>query len=152
MSQQRIQMISDHGCTVLCCTPTYALHLGAVAEKYDIDLTKTAVRRIIVAGEPGGSTPSVRNRLEALWGAKVVDHTGASEVGAWGFGNPAGTGIHVIEDEFIAELLRFDAEHPQGIEVEDGEQAETGADKPWEVRRACGSLSDRRYRPRISES
>ena len=29
-SQQRIQMIFDHRCTVLCCTPTYALHLGAV--------------------------------------------------------------------------------------------------------------------------
>lgn len=123
-SQQRIQMIFDHHCTVLCCTPTYALHLGAVAEKHGVDLTKTAVRRIIVAGEPGGSTPGVRRRLEALWAAKVVDHTGASEIGAWGFGNSAGTGIHVIEDEFIAELLRFDAEHPQGIEVQDGEQAE----------------------------
>ena len=123
-SQQRIQMIFDHRCTLLCCTPTYALHLGAVAEKHDIDLTKTAIRRIIVAGEPGGSTPSVRNRLETLWDARVIDHTGASEVGAWGFGNSAGTGIHVIEDEFIAELLCFDVEHPQGMEVEDGEQAE----------------------------
>ncbi|HBV61673.1 MAG TPA: CoF synthetase [Rhodopirellula sp.] len=123
-SQQRIQAIFDHRCTILCCTPTYALHLGAVADKHDIDLTKTAIRRIIVAGEPGGSTPSVRNRLEMLWGAKVIDHTGASEVGAWGFGNSAGTGIHVIEDEFIAELLRFDIDHPEGIGVEDGEQAE----------------------------
>jgi phenylacetate-CoA ligase len=123
-SQQRIQMIIDHRCTLLCCTPTYALHLGAVAEKHGVDLTKTAIRRIIVAGEPGGSTPTVRNRLEALWGAKVVDHTGASEVGAWGFGNLAGTGIHVIEDEFIAELLCFDVEHPQGVEAGDGEQAE----------------------------
>ncbi|MAI72863.1 MAG: CoF synthetase [Rhodopirellula sp.] len=123
-SQQRIQMIFDHRCSLLCCTPTYALHLGAVADKHDIDLTKTAIRRIIVAGEPGGSTPSVRNRLETLWGAKVIDHTGASEVGAWGFGNSAGTGIHVIEDEFIAELLRFDIDHPAGIGVEDGEQAE----------------------------
>ncbi len=123
-SQQRIQMIRDHECTVLCCTPTYALHLGAVAQKHGIDLTQTSVRRIIVAGEPGGSTPSVRTRLESLWGAKVVDHAGASEVGAWGFGNPTGTGIHVIENEFIAELLRFDVEHPQGVEVDDGEQAE----------------------------
>lgn len=123
-SQQRIQMICDHRCTVLCCTPTYALHLGAVAQKLGIDLTETAIRRIIVAGEPGGSTPSVRHRLETIWGGSVVDHTGASEVGAWGFGNPAGTGVHVIEEEFVAELLRFDAEHPQGIEVDDGEQAE----------------------------
>ena len=123
-SQQRIQMIFDHRCTVLCCTPTYALHLGAVADKHGVDLAKSDIHRIIVAGEPGGSTSTVRARLEAIWGASVVDHTGASEIGAWGFGNKAGTGIHVIENEFIAELLRFDAENPNGVEVEDGEQAE----------------------------
>ena len=54
----------------------------------------------------------------------MVDHTGASEIGAWGFGNPTGTGIHVIENEFIAELRRFDVESPEGVEVDDGEQAE----------------------------
>ena len=123
-SQRRIQMIRDHGCTVLCCTPTYALHLGAVAQELDIDLSETSVRRIIVAGEPGGSIPSVRQRLETLWDAKVVDHTGASEVGAWGFGNATGTGIHVIETEFIAELLRFDPQYPQGIKAGEGEEAE----------------------------
>ncbi len=123
-SQKRIQMICDHRCTVLCCTPTYALHLAAVAQKMGVDLSKTSVRRIIVAGEPGGSTPSVRQRLETVWDAKVVDHTGASEVGAWGFGNPAGTGIHVIETEFIAELLRFEPQYPQGIKAGEGEEAE----------------------------
>jgi phenylacetate-CoA ligase len=123
-SQKRIQMIRDHRCTVLCCTPTYALHLGAVAQELGIDLSETKVRRIIVAGEPGGSIPSVRQRLETLWDAKVVDHTGASEVGAWGFGNETGTGIHVIETEFIAELLRFDTQYPEGIKAGEGEEAE----------------------------
>ena len=123
-SQQRIQMILDHRCTVLCCTPTYALHLGAVAEKQGVDLTKSEIRRIIVAGEPGGSVPAIRNRLEAIWGASVVDHTGASEIGAWGFGNQLGTGIHVIESEFIAELLRFDDGSQEGTPVSDGEHAE----------------------------
>lgn len=123
-SETRLRMIRDYGCTVVCCTPTYALHLGAVAERSEIDLAGSSVRRLIVAGEPGGSTPSVRARIESLWGATVVDHTGASEVGAWGFGSADGTGIHVIETEFIAELLRFDDANPLGIEVEDGEEAE----------------------------
>ncbi len=80
--------------------------------------------RIIVAGEPGGSVPIVRQRIEQAWGATVIDHTGASELGAWGFGSPDGRGIHVIESEFIAELLRFDAQHPDGVAVADGEEAE----------------------------
>ena len=42
----------------------------------------------------------------------------ASEVGAWGVGSPDGQGLHVVESEFIAELLRFDSDHPQGIAVE----------------------------------
>ena len=54
----------------------------------------------------------------------MIDHTGASELGAWGFGSPDGRGIHVIESEFIAELLRFDDQHPGGTAAADGEEAE----------------------------
>jgi len=44
--------------------------------------------------------------LEAAWGAKCFDHAGASEVGAHSFEcelQPGG--IHVIESEFIAEVI-----------------------------------------------
>jgi phenylacetate-CoA ligase len=54
----------------------------------------------------------------------VIDHTGASELGAWGFGSSDGTGIHVIETEFIAERLKFDSDHPEGMAAADGEEAE----------------------------
>ncbi len=123
-SEARLKMICDHQCSVVCCTPTYALHLAAVAQQQDIDLRSTAVRRIIVAGEPGGSVPSTRSRIEQAWDARVVDHSGASEIGAWGFGSADGKGLHVIETEFIAELLHFDDEHPGGAPVPDGEPAE----------------------------
>ncbi len=113
-SENRIRMIQDYGCTIVCCTPTYALHLAAVAENVGISLVDSSVTRVIVAGEPGGSVASIRQRIEQAWGARVVDHTGASEVGAWGFGSADGRGIHVIETEFIAELLRFDDQHPDG--------------------------------------
>ncbi len=123
-SEARLKMICDHNCTIVCCTPTYALHLASVAAEHGIDLRSTAVRRIIVAGEPGGSVPAIRDRIEAAWGARVVDHSGASEVGAWGFGSSDGNGLHVIEAEFIAERLHFDDEHPHGRAVADGEPAE----------------------------
>ncbi|WP_146399062.1 AMP-binding protein [Planctomycetes bacterium CA13] len=123
-SEARLKMIDDYRCTVLCCTPTYALHLVAVAKEQNMDLIKNHVSRIIVAGEPGGSIQSVRRRIEQAWGAKVVDHSGASELGAWGFGSADGRGLHVIESEFIAEILRVDDENPHGVAVNDGELGE----------------------------
>ncbi len=123
-SEQRLRMIHDHRCTVVCCTPTYALHLVTVARRADIALSKNKVSKIIVAGEPGGSIPAVRKRIEQAWNATVIDHAGASELGAWGFGSPDGKGLHVIETEFIAELLRFDQDHPNGVPAADGEEAE----------------------------
>ncbi len=123
-SEARLQMMIDNHCTIVCCTPTYALHLVAVAEKKGVDLPGSAVTRIIVAGEPGGSIPIVRQRIEEGWGAKVVDHSGASELGAWGFGSEDGCGMHVIESEFIAELLHFDERSPLGRQAAEGERSE----------------------------
>ena len=104
----RINLIQQRKCTVVCCTPTYALHLASVARQHDIDLRETSVSRIIVAGEPGGSVPSVRGAIESQWDARVIDHAGASELGAWGFASENDQGLHVTESEFIAEFLIFD--------------------------------------------
>lgn len=123
-SEARLQLIDDHRATVVCCTPTYALHLASVAEDRGIDLASNSVTRIIVAGEPGGSVGAVRSRIESAWGATVIDHSGASEVGAWGVGSVDGRGLHVVESEFIAELLKFDDDHPNGVVANDGEEAE----------------------------
>jgi phenylacetate-CoA ligase len=43
--------------------------------------------------------------LEAGWGARIIDHAGATEVGPWGVGRSELAGLHVIESEFIAEFL-----------------------------------------------
>ncbi|KAA5540994.1 phenylacetate--CoA ligase [Roseiconus nitratireducens] len=123
-SEARLQMIADQHCTALCCTPTYALHLIAVASELGLDLRATAVTRLIVAGEPGGSVPEIRQRIEDGWDARVIDHSGASELGAWGFGSADRRGLHVIETEFIAERLRFDDDTPNGVPAADGEEAE----------------------------
>lgn len=103
----RLRLMIDQGCTVLCCTPTYALHLASVAKNHGLDLKTGCVSRIIVAGEPGGSVPSVRQAIESQWGARVIDHAGASELGAWGFASEDDSGLHVIESEFIVETLVF---------------------------------------------
>lgn len=106
-SAARLRAILDLRATVLCCTPTYALHLAETAAREDLDLRRGAVRRLLVAGEPGGSVPATRARLEAAWpGARVADHHGMTEVGPVTYECPAQPGVlHVMEHAFLAEVL-----------------------------------------------
>ena len=103
-SRARLDLIERTRPTVLLCTPTYALHLVEVAAECGFDLASSSVTRIIVAGEPGGSILAVRERIEAAWQARVIDHAGASEVGPWGYADAERRGVHVLESEFIAEF------------------------------------------------
>ncbi len=106
-SAARLRSILDHGVTILCCTPTYALRLAEVALDEKIELTAGQVKTIIVAGEPGGSVPAIRARLEQLWpGARVFDHHGMTEVGPVTYECPARPGVlHVIESAYLAEVI-----------------------------------------------
>lgn len=109
-SLTRLKVLTSQRATLLCCTPTYALYLAGLAAQHGIDLAASDVSRIIVAGEPGGSIPATRRQIEQAWGARLIDHSGATEVGAWGVGSRDGSGLHVIESQFIAERLVFDGE------------------------------------------
>lgn len=106
-SSQRLSVILDTAATVLCCTPTYAIHLAQVAAEEGIDLRASKVRRIIVAGEPGGSIPAARAQMERMWpGSLVVDHHGMTEMGPVSYGCPVTPNLlHVIESEFVAEVI-----------------------------------------------
>ena len=104
-TEMRLQTLYDLEATVVCCTPTYAWRMVEVAQATGINLPDTAVRALIVAGEPGGSIPAIRQPLEAAWNAHVIDHAGATEVGPWGYADSTRRGLHVVETEFIAEFL-----------------------------------------------
>jgi len=121
-SAARLGAILDHAATVLCCTPTYALRLAEVAAEERVDLAASRVRRIIVAGEAGGSIPAVRARIEAAWPrARVVDHHGMTETGPVTYGCPARPDVlHVIESGFIAEVIDPDS----GVAVPPGGRGE----------------------------
>ena len=110
-SAARLQTMLDTSATVLCCTPTYALRLAEVAAEQGIDLGASKIRRIIVAGEPGGSVPRVFARIESLWpGARVVDHHGMTETGPVSYGCRQWPGVlHVVESAFIAEVVDPDS-------------------------------------------
>ncbi len=104
-SIQRLELMRDAGATAICCTPTYALRLLEVARENNFDMHSLQVRATIHAGEPGASIPETKARIETGWRAKCFDHAGASEVGAHSFSCEQQAGIHLIESEFIAEVL-----------------------------------------------
>ncbi len=108
-SSARLAMIQDNAVTTVCCTPTYAMHLAQVAAQEGIDLSKTSVERLIVAGEPGGSLTAVRERIESAWGAKLYDHHGMTEVGPVTYqdnapGSPPGC-LRIAADAFLVEVI-----------------------------------------------
>ena len=113
-SAARLRAIFTHRATVLCCTPTYALRLAEVAKEENIDLGKSPVRMIVVAGEPGGSIPATRARIEEAWpGAKVFDHHGMTEVGPVTYQCPAQAGVlHVLEGAYLPEIIDPETAEP----------------------------------------
>src|SRR6266496_4308398 len=111
-SLQRLRTMQEIGATVLVCTPSYALRLAEVAQEHGIDIRESSVRVTIHAGEPGASIPATCERIEQAWGAKSYDHTGLTEVGAFGFACSQQQGVHVNESEFIAEILDLHTGQP----------------------------------------
>jgi phenylacetate-CoA ligase len=112
-SIQRLQMMRELGVTAMCCTPTYALRLAEVAHEENFDLRDIPMRATIHAGEPGANVPATKARIEAEWRAKCFDHAGASEIGAHSFECEAQPGgVHVIESEFIVEVLEPATHNP----------------------------------------
>jgi phenylacetate-CoA ligase len=67
-------------------TPSYAAYLLERAADRDVDLRRSSVQRVLVAGEPGGGEPSFRAQLEMGWGAKVTEAMGVGDIGPslWG--------------------------------------------------------------------
>ncbi len=117
-SAARLKNLIEQQATVLCCTPTYAIHLAQAAAREGIDLKQAAIKSIIVAGEPGGSLPATRKQISDAWnGARVFDHHGMTEVGPVTYECPAKAGLlHIIETSYLAEIINPDSEEtlPQG--------------------------------------
>ena len=106
-SDRLLSILKTFQATAMWTTPSYAWYLGETALKEGIDpKTDLAIDKIFVAGEPGGSIPETRKRIEDLWGAEVFDYYGLSDV----FGACAGMceakdGLHWAEDHIHVEVI-----------------------------------------------
>jgi len=104
-TKARILKIQELRPTAMMATPSYILTMADTARKMGIDPAGLTIERITCAGEPGASIPGTKKRMEEAWGAKVFDHSGATEIGAWSYEcveQPGG--VHVNEAFFLVEL------------------------------------------------
>ena len=93
--------------TATMATPTYILGMADTArKKLGIDpATDLNIQKITCAGEPGASIPTTKKRMEEAWGAKVYDHIGATEIGAWSYEcEEQPGGLHVNEGLFLVQI------------------------------------------------
>jgi phenylacetate-CoA ligase len=124
-SGARLRMLLDNRATVVLCTPTYALHLAEVAREQGLalgpDTPGYEVRCLIVAGEPGGSIPATKARIEAAWHARVFDHSGMTEIGPLSVECPQQPGgLHILEADYLVEVV----DPGTGLPVEPGRAGE----------------------------
>jgi phenylacetate-CoA ligase len=105
-------------------TPSYAAHLAEWAEERGFDLKGSSVKRVLVAGEPGGGEPALRAHLEQAWGARVTEAMGIGDIGVslWGECEEQ-CGMHLGGRGFVHPEL-IDPETGASIPMDDGARGE----------------------------
>ena len=119
-SKRQVQVMADFGCTVLTCTPSYALHLAEVAEEAGIDFKSLKLKSGTFGAEPWSE--GMRREIEEKLNLSALDIYGLSEVMGPGVASECQekNGLHINEDHFIAEII-----NPETGEVlPHGEQGE----------------------------
>jgi phenylacetate-CoA ligase len=105
-------------------TPSYAAYLVEWASENDFDLRGSSVRRVLVAGEPGGGEPAFRAMLEDGWGARVTEAMGIGDIGPslWGECEEQ-DGMHLGARGFVYPEL-IDPDSGDALALDDGAAGE----------------------------
>lgn len=119
-TQRQVTILKDFGSTILCCTPSYALHIAEVL--YASGYTKDDIK--LKAGVFGAEpwTNEMRRKIEEMLGLTAYDIYGLTEIIGPGvaFECKEQTGMHVNEDHFIVEVIDPDTGEilPEGTQGE----------------------------------
>ena len=104
-TQRQVTILKDFGPTVLCCTPSYALHIAETlyASGYTKDDLK--LKAGIFGAEPW--TNEMRKQIEDMLGLKAFDIYGLTEIIGPGVGFECfeQSGMHINEDHFVVEVI-----------------------------------------------
>lgn len=120
-TEKQIMLMKDLNVTVICCTPSYFLHLATVAEKIGVDFRRdTKLKHGIFGAEPW--TDEMRSKIEDISGITAHDIYGLTEIAGPGVAGNCGhsNGLHIWEDHFYPEIVDPDTLEP----LPDGEEGE----------------------------
>jgi len=112
-AKRQIMILQDFGPTVLCCTPSYALHLAEEGKAMGVDMKSLKLRVGIFGAEPWNK--AMRDEIEKAFGITALDLFGLQEVIGPGIAMEClegRNGMHIFEDHFIVETI-----NPQTGEV-----------------------------------
>ncbi len=106
-SERLLFILKTYQPTIIWTSPSYAWQLGEKAKKAGIDPKKDlSIKKIIVAGELGGSIDATRKAIEDLWGAEVYDFYGLSDIfGACAAQCEYHDGLHIAENHILVETV-----------------------------------------------
>ncbi len=104
-TDRQLTALQDFGSTVLCCTPSYALHLAEAVEEAGIARKDLKLRVGFFGAEPW--TEGMRDAIEARLDIMALNIYGLSEVIGPGVAVecPERQGMHVAEDHFLPEVV-----------------------------------------------
>jgi phenylacetate-CoA ligase len=104
-TERQLMAFTDFGSTVLCCTPSYALHLAEALEEAGLGPKDLRLRVGFFGAEPW--TEAMRQEIEARLNLMALNIYGLSEVIGPGVSVecPERRGMHVAEDHFLPEVL-----------------------------------------------
>ncbi|HWQ06206.1 MAG TPA: phenylacetate--CoA ligase [Feifaniaceae bacterium] len=119
-TQRQITILKDFGSTILCCTPSYALHMAEVLRESGLSKDDLSLKAGIFGAEPW--TNEMRKQIEEQLGIKAFDIYGLTEIIGPGvaFECSEQTGMHVNEDHFLIEVIDPDTGEvlPEGTQGE----------------------------------
>ena len=123
-TERLLQAVEALAPDAVVLTPSYAAYVLESAAERGLDLPGSSVRRVLVAGEPGGGERGFRARLEGGWGARVTEAMGVGDVGVSLFGEcEEQQGMHLGARGFVhVELIGPDT--GDAVELVDGARGE----------------------------
>lgn len=105
-TERQINVLRTMGSTIICCTPSYAMHIADTALEMGIDPKKEFKLRAGIHGaEP--FSDNFRAELEEKLDYKVLDVYGLTETMGPGVAIECWEqdGLHLAEDHFLAEII-----------------------------------------------
>jgi phenylacetate-CoA ligase len=121
VTARQAMLLRDLEGQVLCCTPSYALHIAQGLREAGISVEDLKLEIGMFGAEPW--TEGMRERLESELGLTALNVYGLSEIVGPGVSAecPEGRdGLHVQEDHFLVEVIDPDS----GERVDDGVEGE----------------------------